>query len=128
MHKTAKFSTKTRAILTAITRQPLTVAEICADTGLPPKEVYPRIQNAVRSGYAVVRGEHARQGSRTARRYAAVEAPERIEPFEASDGRFDFTELLRLMGPSRLGLPSGPARVVRKLDDDECALECESRF
>ena len=57
MQRTPKFSPKTRAILAAIMRKPLTVAEICASTGLPPKEVHPRIQNAVRSGYAVVTGE-----------------------------------------------------------------------
>ena len=50
MQRTPKFSPKTRAILAAIMRKPLTVAEICASTGLPPKEVHPRIQNAVRSG------------------------------------------------------------------------------
>jgi hypothetical protein len=126
MQRTPKFSPKTRAILTAITRKPLTVAEICAQTGLPPKEVHPRIQNAVRSGYAVVTGEPAIQGARTARRYSAVETPEHIEPFKASDGRFDFSELLRQVGPSTIGLPSGKARLVRKLGDDETSQEFES--
>src|SRR3990172_9174854 len=115
MHRTPKFSPKTRAILAAITRKPLTVAEICAGTGLPPKEVHPRIQNAVRSGYDVVTGEPAIQGSRTSRGYSGVDAPGQIEPFKASDGRFDFSELLRTVGPSAVGLPSGKARLVRKL-------------
>jgi hypothetical protein len=128
VQRTPKFSPKTRAILAAISRKPLTVAEICQTTSLPPKEVHPRIQNAVRSGYAVVTGEPAIQGSRTARRYSAVETPEQIEPFKASDGRFDFSELLQHVGPSAQGLPTGKARLVRKLGDDENAQEFESQF
>ena len=125
MQRTPKFSPKTRAILSAISRKPLTVAEICSLTGLPPKEVHPRIQNAVRSGYAVITGEPAVQGARTARRYSAVETPEQIEPFKSSDGRFDFSELLRQVGPSAVGLPVGRARLVRKLGDDETNQEFE---
>jgi hypothetical protein len=128
MQRTPKFSPKTRAILAAIAKKPLTVAEICQVTGLPPKEVHPRIQNAVRSGYAVITGEPAIQGSRTARRYSAVETPEQIEPFKASDGRFDFSELLRQVGPSAVGLPTGRARLVRKLGDDETTQEYESSY
>lgn len=125
MQRTPKFSPKTRAILAAIARKPLTVAEICAATGLPPKEVHPRIQNAVRSGYAVVAGESVAQGVRSARRYSAVETPEQIEPFKASDGRFDFSELLRQVGPTPVKLPAGKARLVRKLGDDETTQEFE---
>jgi len=128
MRRTPKFSPKTRAILASISREPLTVAEICAATSLPPKEVHPRIQNAVRSGYAIVTGELAIQGSRTARRYSAVETTEQIEPFKASDGRFDFSELLRQVGPSALDLPEGKARLVRKLGDDETTQEFESEY
>jgi hypothetical protein len=126
MQRAPKFSPKTRAILAAISRKPMTVSEICAVTSLPPKEVHPRIQNAVRSGYAVIAGEQVAQGARAARRYAAVETPEQIEPFKASDGRFDFSELLRLIGPAVVKLPSGRARLVRKLGDDEIAQEMES--
>ena len=129
MQRTPKFSPKTRSILSAISRKSLTVAEICAATGLPPKEVHPRIQNAVRSGYAVIAGEPVVQdGVRAARRYAAVETPEQIEPFKASDGRFDFSELLRQGGPTAIALPAGKARLVRKLGDDETAHELEQSF
>lgn len=126
MQKTPKFSPKTRAILNSITKKPLTIAEICSATTLPPKEVHPRIQNAVRSGYAVVAGEPVMRGARAARRYAAVETPEHIEPFKASDGRYDFSELLRRVGPSALGLPSGTPRVIRMLGDDEPSKELEA--
>jgi hypothetical protein len=67
-------------------------------------------------------------GVRAARRYAAVETPEQIEPFKASDGRFDFSELLRQVGPSAIVLPTGKARLVRKLGDDETAHEMEQSF
>jgi hypothetical protein len=126
MQRAPKFSPKTRAILAAISHKPMTVSEICAVTSLPPKEVHPRIQNAVRSGYAVIAGEQVSQGARAARRYAAVETPEQIEPFKASDGRFDFSELLRLVGPAAVKLPAGKARLVRKLGDDEITQEIES--
>ena len=128
MRTTPKFSPKTRAILASINREPLTVAEICAATSLPPKEVHPRIQNAVRSGYVIVAGELAIQGSRTARRYSAVETTEQIEPFKASDGRFDFSELLRQVGPSAMNLPEGKRRLVRMLADDETTQEFESDY
>jgi hypothetical protein len=56
-----------------------------------------------------------------------VETPEQIEPFKASDGRFDFSELLRQVGPSAVGLPAGKARLVRKLGDDEAVQEFEQQ-
>ncbi len=115
-HKTpvAMLSAKTRAILLAIKDVDLSAATIVKLIGMPANEVHPKLQNCVRSGYAVVASRHIVENHWQRTYRAAPDAfdhSEQSPPFETVDG-YDCRALLEVLGPKREALPAGVPRIV----------------